>query len=155
MNEKFGLMDPPVLMDPLTAGEKQGGMTDLVSTQKGGVTNLGDLADALRSAFPPASASSSPNPVGVNSLNTTAAVVISDSTVRHGIVFHNPGTTDVYVFPTSITTTPTVSAPGGAFLILPAADLAFPSSLYANVNCSWSAFSGTGTAQALTIVEFY
>ena len=101
------------------------------------------------------STTSSPVSTPVNNLSTTAISVISTSFLRQGIIFHNPGTASVYVYPTLASTAPTTTTVGGSFLILPGGTLAFPSSLYPNINCGWSAFSGTGSSQALTVVEFY
>lgn len=131
------------------------GYGDLVSTQKGGVQNLASLVLSFQNAFPPATATASPRATGTNSLGTTALLLVTASTTRHGIVFHNPGTASVYVFPTAITTAPTVSAVGGSFLIFPGGSLSFAPTQFPNVNCSWSGFAATGAANALTIVEFY
>ena len=132
-----------------------GTIDDVVSTMKGGVTNLAQLALGMTNAYPPAVGSASPAAYGFNAMTTTAVLLLSNSTVRHGLIFHNPGTANMYVFPTTITTTPTTAAVGGAFLILPGATLSLPSTVFPNANCSWSGFAGTGSSQALTVVEFF
>jgi len=132
------------------------GVDDVVSSIKTGVTNLANLAGGMVNAYPPPTATVSPAATGLNALGTTAATIaVASSTTRHGIIFHNPGTTSVYVYPTAIATAPTVSAVGGAFLILPAGTLKMSSDSFPNVNCGWSAFAGAGSAQPLTIVEFF
>lgn len=129
---------------------------DIVSNLKNGVTNIANMASGLLNAYPAPTTTASPQATGLNSLSTTTTVLaVANNTARHGIVFHNPGTASVYVFPTAIATTPGTTSVGGAFLILPGASLSFPSAMFPNATCSWSAFSGTGSNQALTIVEFY
>jgi hypothetical protein len=133
-----------------------GGVSDLVSTQKGGVQNLGRVAQALINAFPPATASTSPVVTGINTLGTTGVSVIAANALRHGILFHNPATANIniYVYVTGTNPAPTLASTGGAFIIFPGADRPFPSTVYPNVNAGFSAFAGTGTNNALTIVEF-
>jgi len=128
--------------------------TDINSTLQNIARQLGASAQSQQNAWPNQTAATSPLSTPC-SLSTTASVVIAASTTRHGLMFHNPGTASVYVFPSLTSTAPTTSAVGGSFLILPGGTLEFPPSLYPNVNCGWSAFSGTGSAQALTVVEFY
>lgn len=141
---------------PAAPAPSGGSITDLVSTNKGGVQNVANIFQSLSNSYPSATASSSPIATGVNTLGTTAVSVVAARTNRNGILFHNPATTsvDVYVFPSTIATTPTVAAPGGAWKIVPGGDLPLPSVGFANVNCAFSAFAGTGTNNALTIWEF-
>ncbi len=114
------------------------------------------ISSAILNAFRPPTASSSPITTGINNLGTTAIPVLAANTTRHGLIFHNPATTNVniYAFQSTIATAPTLSAVGGAFVIVPGATLAFPSVEYQNINTAFSAFAGTGTSNALTIVEF-
>jgi hypothetical protein len=128
---------------------------DVNSTLQNIARQMGGWVGSLSNAFPAQTVSTSPISTPINSLTTTAAVsVIGTSAIRHGLIFHNPGTASVYVFP-SLTTAPNYTTAGGAFLIAPGVSLEFPSSLYPNINCAWSAFSGTGSNQALTVVEFF
>jgi hypothetical protein len=133
-----------------------GGVADLVSTQKGGVQNLGRAAQSLANAFPPATASTSPVVTGINTLGTTGVSVIAANALRHGILFHNPATANVniYIYPSGANPAPTLASTGGSLIIFPGGDRAFPSTVYPNVNAGFSAFAGTGTNNALTIVEF-
>jgi hypothetical protein len=128
---------------------------DANSTLQNVVRQIGLYAQSIANAYPAATTTASPRAIGFNSITTTAALVLSNSTMRHGLVFHNPGTANLYVFPTAITTSPTTAAVGGAFIIYPGGTLPFSPASFPNVNCSWSAFSATGSSQALTIVEFY
>lgn len=129
--------------------------TDINSTLQGIARQLGEQAQSQQNAWPNPTAATSPLATPINSLSTTASVVIAASTTRHGLMFHNPGTASVYVYPTLTSTAPTTAAVGGSFLILPGGTLEFPPAVYPNVNCGWSAFSGTGSSQALTVVEFF
>lgn len=121
-----------------------------------GTLSLTSLTSSIIQAFRPATSSASPLVTGVNNIGTTAVAVIGANTGRHGLLFHNPATTNVnvYVFSSTAATTPTLSAPGGAIVIFPAATFAFPASEYANVTIGFSAFASTGTNNALTIMEF-
>lgn len=132
-------------------------MLDLVSTQKGGVQNLARVALSIGNAFPQATATSSPKATGLNSLGTsTAIVVIGTSTVRHGVLFHNPGGTTVivYVFPSTMTPAPTTTTLGGTLGIAGGSTVFLPSAQFPNINCGFSAFAGTGTNQPFTAWEF-
>lgn len=129
-------------------------LDNLVSTQKGGVQNLSQLARSITNAMPVPTAAASPVSTPINNLGVSATTVLAASADRHGLIFHNPGTANVYVYPSLASTAPTTSAVGGAFLIFPGGTLQFPPNAYPNVNCAWKAFSGTGSNQALTVVEF-
>lgn len=132
------------------------GADDVNSTLQNVGRNIGLIAQSVVNSFPAASTTSSPQSTPINNLSTAAVTVIGVSTIRHGLLFHNPGgTTSIYVFPSLTSTAPTTSSVGGAFQILPAGTLSFPGSQYPNINCAWSAFAGTGTNQPLTVVEFF
>ncbi len=128
----------------------------LAQVATSGTLSLTSLSSSIVQAFRPATSSSSPVTTGVNNIGTAAISVIGANASRHGLFFHNPATTNVnmYVFQSTVSSTPTLSAPGGAFLILPADTFPFPSSEYANVNTGFFAFASTGTNNALTIMEF-
>ena len=129
-------------------------LDDLNSTQKGGVQNLSQIARAIANTMPIATASTSPVATGINTLSTTIMVVIASSVIRHGIVFHNPGTVNAYVFPTAIATAPTTALVGGSFIIDPGGTVTFAAMGFANVNAGWSGFSASGSGNPLTILEF-
>ena len=129
-------------------------LDDLVSNLKNAVTNISNFVINFNNAYPAPTETVSPAATGF-SLSTASSVLVASSTTRHGVVFHNPGTTCVYVYPTAIATAPTTAAPGGSFLILPAATLSFPSVQFPTGGCGWSGFAGTGSGQAFTVVEFF
>ena len=122
---------------------------DVNSTLQGIARQLGRIAGGAASTTP------SPVSTPVNSLNTVGTTVISTSSVRQAIIFHNPGTTNLYVYPSLTSSAPTTTAPGGSFLIFPGGTLSLSNEEFSNINCGWSAFSGTGSNQALTVVEFF
>lgn len=134
---------------------------DVNSTLQNIARQLGEQAQSQKNAVPNANASTSPVCYPYNNIGTsTATTVINANTKRYGLVFHNPGTATIYVYPNNITQAPvSASAPsyssvGGSFIIYPSATLSFPSTMFANANGAWSAFSGTGSSQSFTVVEF-
>lgn len=130
------------------------GINDLNSTQKGGVQLLSALAASIQQGVRPATASSSPVFTGVNTLGTTATTVVGPSTIRHGIMFHNPGTTTEYFFGSTLGTTPSTAVLGGVITLSAGSTVVFPSVQFQNVNCGFLAFAASGTSNPLTIVEF-
>lgn len=130
-------------------------LSDINSTLQLIARQLGNQTQHQANATPTATASTSPVSYGFGNLGTsTATTIIVANSNRYGLIFHNPGTANVYVYPSAMTSAPTVAAPGGAFLIYPGSTLSLPSPLFANTNGAWSAFSGTGSDQAFTVVEF-
>lgn len=127
---------------------------DVNSTLQNVARQIGQLANAFTNAAPTQTTTTSPSATAINNLGTTIATVISTSLVRHGLIFHNPGTVNAYVFP-SLATTVTTALVGGSFIIYPGGTLEFPSTVYTNINCAWSAWVATGSSQPLTIVEFF
>jgi len=123
--------------------------TDINSTLQNISRQLGMLAGGA------ASTTTSPVSTGINTLNTVATAVISTSSVRQALIFHNPGTTNVYVYPSLTSAAPTTTAPGGSFIMFPGGTLSLSNEEFSNINCGWSAFAATGSSQPLTIVEFY
>lgn len=129
--------------------------TDINSTLQNIAKQLGHWAQVQNNATPVATASTSPVSYPFNNIGTsTATTVIAANTSRYGLIFHNPGTATIYVYPNNMTSAPTFSSVGGSFIIYPGGTLSFPSPLFANVNGAWSAFSGTGSNQSFTVVEF-
>lgn len=135
---------------------------DINSTLQNIARQLGMQAQSEVNAFPVAIATSSPITYAINNLGTSAiTTVLGSSTVRHGLIFHNPGTANIYIFPTNVftialaSTTPTTALLGGTLLIAGGSTLSLPSTIFPNVNTGWRAFSGTGSGQSLTIVEFF
>ena len=111
---------------------------------------------SLSNAYPVPTTTASPKFTGVNLGTGSVTVLISTSSIRHGILFHNPGgTATCYVFPTNIQTTPSTSALAGALGIAPGSTVMWPSSQFANINVGFSGFAGTGSGQPFTVVEFF
>lgn len=89
----------------------------------------------------------------VNTLGTTAAIVLNSNPFRKRLTFHNPGTQTVFVAPVinaqGAPFTPTNAALGGTFQIFPASVLVFEG----EVQDAWQAFAATGSNNPLTIME--
>ncbi len=128
---------------------------DVNSTLQLIARQLSNQATFMSNSTPAATASTSPVSYPFNNIGTsTATAIIAANANRYGLIFHNPGTANVYVYPSAMTSAPTFASVGGSFIIYPGGTLSFPSPLFANANGAWSAFSGTGSNQAFTVVEF-
>ena len=134
--------------------------------QSGSVEALGHLQNIARqlsawaqaqfNAYPVPTTTTSPKFTGVTLGTTGTTVLIATSSLRHGIIFHNCGATATcYIFPTGISSVPTTSAPAGSLSIAPGSSVVWPSSQFTNVNAGFSGFSGTGSSQPMTVVEFF
>jgi len=130
------------------------GADEVISQLNNIAVQLSGWYQSLSNAYPIPTTTASPKFTAVL-LSTTASVVISTSTLRHGIMMHNPGTANVYLYATAIQTSPTTSNLAGSILISPGATLTLPSSGFPNINAGFSAFSGTGSSQAFTVIEFF
>lgn len=129
---------------------------DINSTLQLIARNLGAQVQSQANATPNATASTSPVSYPYNNIGTASATtVIGVNASRYGLLFHNPGATaSIYIYPSAMTSVPSTTALGGTFVIYPGETLPFPSTQYANANCAWSAFAGTGSNQPFTVVEF-
>jgi len=130
---------------------------DEVITQLGNIAvQLGNWVQSLSNGYPAPTTTASPKFTGVNLGTSAVTILVSTSSIRHGILFHNPGgTATCYVFPTNIQTTPSTSALAGALGVAPGSTVIWPSSQFTNINVGFSGFAGTGSGQPFTIVEFF
>jgi hypothetical protein len=129
-------------------------LDDINSTLQLIARNIGSQVQLQSNSSPSASTTTSPVSYPVNNVGTAAVSVIAANQTRFGLVFHNPGIANVYVFPSAMTVAPTTSSVGGSFIIYPGSTLSFPSTLFSNVNGAWSAFSDGGSNQPFTVLEF-
>lgn len=92
-----------------------------------------------------------------NNLTTTPQSVASANVSRQKILFHNPGTIDLYVAPALVQTTgsnvalsPTTSALGGCFIVY-----ANGGTLVIEGECqgAWQAFSASGSGNAIRVMD--
>lgn len=129
---------------------------DVNSTLQNIARNLAAQVQSETNAVPYATASTSPVSRPFNNLAAaTTTAILAVSTSRFGVIFHNPGATSIiYIYPSAMTGTPGTTALGGTFAIATGAYLRIPSTEFANCNCAWSAFAGTGSSQPFTVVEF-
>lgn len=93
-----------------------------------------------------------------NNLDAVTAVTVAPAnTNRQKIIFHNPGTNNVLVFPALVQTSGssaaaavTVAAPGGGFLVY-----GNGGTLEVTGECSgaWKALAASGASNALTVMD--
>jgi hypothetical protein len=98
-----------------------------------------------------------------NAINTTAAPLVGANASVATRTFHNPGTIDVVVFPTtvlsgtpgggSVALAPTTSALGGGFRIFANGGQIILSGAAARQ--AWQALSVSGSGNPLTVMEEY
>jgi hypothetical protein len=94
----------------------------------------------------------------VNNLGTSPISIIGSNASRQLITFHNPGTVDIFVFPTtvlsggaSVTLTPSLASLGGGFRIFANGGdrtIGFPAAAQA-----WQALAASASNNPLTIME--
>lgn len=94
---------------------------------------------------------------GYNGLTTTPALVVSANPARQSLIFHNPGTVDIFVAPLFIQNsgsdlpfTPTTSQLGGCFRVFANGGTL---TLVGECQKAYNAFAASGTGNPLTVVE--
>lgn len=132
------------------SGPIGGNLTDLVSTQKGGVQNIGQLVKLINTLIPATlgatpGGTTSPKVTIATAVGTTSALVIAANSARLTINFHspNPNGNNMWVAPSTMT-----AVAGQGILVLPGATVPISST------CGWNAIATTGSANVLTIIEF-
>lgn len=86
--------------------------------------------------------------------NVTPVAILAANPQRVSVTFHNPGSNDILVYPTTQATgsanAPTAASPGGGFRVY-----ANGGTLLVTGECqqAWAALSFSGTNQALTVME--
>jgi len=92
-----------------------------------------------------------------NNISTTPQEVAAGNPSRTKITFHNPGTVDIFIAPTTVlvsgastTLTPSTSALGGCFRVF-----ANGGTLTIEGECqkAWQAFSASSSALPLTVMD--
>lgn len=130
------------------------GQTEGVSQLQNIARNLALWAQSQVNAYPIPTTTVSPQFRAVT-LSTGTSVLVAVSTTRHGLWFHNPATTNAFIYQTGMTSNPTSSNFAGGMVIYPGATLALSSAQFPNINAGFSGFSQTGSSQPLTVVEWY
>lgn len=141
-------------MDQQQTDQPLQSQSELINQLNNVVRQLSAGVQSMVNAAPAATTTTSPKFTGV-SLTTTPTVVIPTSTSRHGLVMHNPGTTNIYVYATSIATAPTTTNLAGSIVVYPGGTITFPSAAFPNINAGFSAYNLTGASQPFTVVEFF
>lgn len=137
------------------SGSPQGqGVTEVVNQLTNIARQLSVWSQSITNSTPAATTTASPKFTAI-SLSTTASILIATSVLRHGLVMHNPGTANCYIYQTGMASPPTTSVLSGSIVIFPGGTLSFPASEMPNINAGFSGFSGTGSSQPFTVVEFF
>ncbi len=131
-----------------------GGATEGVSQLQNIARQLSAWSQSQTNAYPVPTSTTSPKFTPVT-LSTATSVVVAASTTRHGIWFHNPATTNAFIFQTNMTPAPSSTNFAGGIVIYPGATLAMSPAQYPNINAGFSGFSQTGSSQPFTVVEFF
>lgn len=141
-------------MDDATQNQISG-LSEVIAQLQNIARQLSAGTQSLSNSTPVPTTTSSPKFTGVTLGTAAISPLVGTSAVRHGIVFHNPGTATCYVFPSNIATTPTTSILAGSLAIAGGSTMPFPSSMYPNINVGFSGFAGTGASQPFTVIEFF
>lgn len=131
-----------------------GSVSEVISQLQNIARQLSIWSQSIANSTPAATTTTSPRFTAVQ-LSTAAAVVIATSALRHGILFHNPGTATLYIYQTGMTSAPTTAVLAGSVVIYPGGTFTLPSPYFTNINAGFSGFSGTGSGQGLTVAEFF
>lgn len=93
---------------------------------------------------------------GSNAVGTSPIQVLTNNGQRAAVIFHNPGTINIYVYSSQVSPPPSLAALGGSWLVLPGGDRTVYGgntiSLSA-VNGQWFAFASSGSANPLSVIE--
>ena len=148
-----------------------GSLSEIQSVLQNGVTAINNLTAGLNGVFAGSglavtggggtSVTTTTKFSGVSLFSSISTTLTAASSTRYGILFHNPGTANAYVYQTGMSPTPSASLAivAGAIVIYPGGTLTFPSAYYPNINAGFSAFMGstvaTGSSSPFTVVEFF
>ena len=130
---------------------------DLVSTQKGGVQNLGQIAVAIVTAVAQyiapgntLSTATSPQATLYTTLSTASVQVLAASTTRRGLAFYNsnPSGNNIFIVPGT-----TAAVINQGIPLLPGGSWEVPATLAANA--AFNAIAATASNNVLTIIEFF
>jgi hypothetical protein len=131
-----------------------GSPAEILVALQNGVTAINNLTLDLNSIFATrlssAGNTSRFTPALLYSSGNTA--IIAPSSIRYGIMFHNPSSVNCYVFQTGTA----VSSFAGTFAIYPGGTLTFPSANFPPITAGFSGFvTGTSSSVSFTVVEFF
>ena len=132
------------------------GFTEALNQLTNIARQLSYWSQSITNSQPVPTTTASPKFTAVQLGTASITTVIGASTIRHGLVLHNPGgTATCYVFPTGLTPQPTTSSLAGTLAIAAGSSVSWPSAQFTNINIGFSGFSGTGSSQPLTVIEFF
>ena len=130
-----------------------GGATEVVNQLQNIARQLSVWCQSITNATPAATTTSSPKFTAVT-LGTATVTVISTSVIRHGLLMHNPGTSNCYVYQTGMASAPNTTVLAGAIVIYPGGTLTLPSASFPNINAGFSGYALLNS-QPFTVVEWF
>ena len=161
------------MVDNTTTGGGGGinSLAQILSAMQNGVTAINNLTASLNGVFAGSGvtttggggtiATTTTKFSAISLFSSISTTLTSASSTRYGILFHNPGTANAYVYQTGMSPTPSASLAivAGSIVIYPGGTLTFPSAYYPNINAGFSAFMGSTVAanssSPFTVVEFF
>ena len=130
------------------------GLSEAVGHLQNIARQLSAWSQSQTNAYPVPSSTISPQFTSVTLNTTTATLIVATTTLRHGMIFANPGTTAAYIWPTDATASLSSSSLGGAMLIAAGSSVMLPSNQFPNNTAGWSGISTTAAGK-FTIWQFY
>ncbi len=131
-----------------------GGYSEGISQLQNIARNLSLWAQSQLNAYPVPTSTVSPQFTAVSLNTTSATLIVAASTIRHGMILSNPGTTGAYIWPTAVTSSLSSSALGGSMLIAAGSSMILSSNQFPNNTAGWSGLSTT-SAGVFTIWTFF
>ena len=127
-----------------------GSLLDLVSTQKGGVQNLGQFVAFITAPGQTLSSTTSPRATYYTALSTASLQVAAASSTRRAIEFwnSNPSGQNIWIVPAALS-----AVINRGILIVPGGRYQVPTTMAAN--SAFNAIAFTGSTNVLTVVEFF
>jgi len=132
------------------------GAAEVIAQLQNIARQLSIWSQSITNSTPAATTTVSPKFTAVSLGTASISVVISTSSIRHGLMFHNPGgTATCYIFQTGMASAPTTGNLAGALAVAPGSTVQWPSAQFMNINAGFSGFAGTGSSSPMTIIEFF
>jgi hypothetical protein len=135
-------------------GSPQGGYSEAISQLQNIARQLSAWSQSQLNAYPVPTSTTSPTFTGVTLNTTTAALIVAASTLRHGMILSNPGTTAAYIWPTETTTSLASTSLGGSMLVAAGSSVILSSSQFPNNTAGWSGISTTAAGQ-FSVWQFF
>ncbi len=132
------------------------GFTEAVNQLGNIARQLSYWSQSITNSQPVPTTTASPRFTAVTLSTSTITTVIGSSSIRHGMILHNPGAVSTaYIFPTNLTPQPTTSNLAGTLAIGPGASERWPSAQYTNINVGFSGLIASGSSTPFTVIEWF